>query len=167
MLATNTLAQLWLTGISNSGDSSSGSSSSSRAVRPAAAQPQLLQQLAAAVPCREASLLLLEAVLLQLYTQDPDSDLVTMMNNVRRLLIGLFEILEHRNGAAASAEAASVLLQAVVQLMPQAVLHAAAAAGCESLRPNADKHTSDLAQALHDQYAKLAVSLPVFAAARE
>jgi hypothetical protein len=168
-LVTHTITALWsviqgkkTTSVSIGNGSSAGSSSSS-ATAAAGAQQQLMQQLAGAVPCKQALLLLLEAVLVQLYVQDPSSDAVRTMDNSNLLVFGVLQALEHHSGEAAAAEAASVLLQALVQALPQAVLHAAAAAGCEGLRPHADENVSPLAPRIHCEYAKLINHVAIYA----
>jgi type IV secretory pathway VirB2 component (pilin) len=108
-------------------------------------------------------LLVLEASLLQLYTQELITVSVTTLGGMLSLTGSMLGCLEQHSGAAASAEAASVLLQALVQFMPQAMLHAAAAAGCEGLRPVADERVSAIMQAFHGGYAKLVVLVAVFA----
>jgi hypothetical protein len=181
-ITANMIAQLWQmvvqqkvsasisTANSNNnshGGSSSNRSSSSNSTGVAAAQPQLLQQLVAAVPCRQALLLVLEAALLQLYTQELTSITLQVMGNLMTLTCCMLGCVQQQSGAAASAEAASVLLPALVQLMPQAVLHAAAAAGCEGLRPNADEYVSAMVQALHGNYARLVALVPFCAGQSE
>jgi hypothetical protein len=149
------------TSTSTSTSSSDGSSSSSSS---AAAFAGVQQQLAAAVPCKEALLLVLEVVLLQLYAQDLSSqDAVMAIDASKGLLCGVLHVLKQQSGTAASAEAAAALLQAVVQMLPQAVLHAAAAAGCKYLRPHADESTILLVQTLHCEYAKLVTWVPATA----
>jgi uncharacterized protein (DUF779 family) len=60
-----------------------------------------------------------------------------------------------------------VLLQAVVQHLPPALLHAATVVGCKGLRPAGDEYPSALIEALHVQYAKLMVLVPVYAGRSE
>lgn len=118
-------------------------------------------------PCTDTLLLLLEVVLLQLHAQQPSSQTIEAMNNSTTLTRGMLTVLEQHKGQAAAQKAAAGLLQAVVHSVPPAVLAAAAAAGCEGLRPAADGCTLVLAQGLHSAYASLVVLLASYAGRRE
>jgi hypothetical protein len=128
-----------------------------------------LQQVAAAVPCAEALLLLLEVVVMQLCLHQPCTETILRMYDSTTLMISLLTESSPDTGAAspAAAAAAVVLLQAVAQHLPAAVLHAAAVSGCKGLRSAAEEYPSVLGEALHMQYAKLVVQVPIFTGRRE
>jgi hypothetical protein len=156
----------------SSSSSHSSTSSSSRAAisraAPADARRQRLQQVAAAVPCTEALLLLLEVVVLQLCLHQPSTETLLRMYDSTHLMISLLTESSPDTGAAspAAAAAAVALLQAVVQHLPPAVLHAAAVGGCKGLRSAAEEYLS-VGEALHMQYARMVVQVPIFTSRRE
>jgi hypothetical protein len=172
--ATNTLKQLWLMVIQpklmasiNTANSSSSSSSTAAA---AAAPPQLLTQLVAAAPYSRALLLLLEAMLLQLYSSlyshRVSSASFDTIGTTFELMLCMHQCLWQHHGAAAIAEELA-LWRTMSELLQQAVLHAAAAAGCKGFRPTADGVINQKLQELQAVYARLAMLCQTLAGSSE
>jgi hypothetical protein len=165
----------WKAPIAASSSSSSNGSSSSSSAATSSGEPEELDaahlkamhQLAASVPCAEALLLLLEVQLSYLYLHQLDSLTIHTMAHTSSL-IGIMLRSADETAAPPEATAAAVaLLQAAVQHLPPAALHAAAAVGCEGLRPGADEYSRALVVALQVQYAKLLVLVPIYASESE
>jgi hypothetical protein len=157
----------------SSGNGSSNSTSSSVAVsgdnpeEVNAAHREEMRRLAASLPCAEALLLLLEVLVSYLYLHQLDSFTMSTMDDVREVLAVMLDAADKTAAPADAAAAAVVLLQAVVQHLPPAMLHAAAAAGCEGLRPGADENSRALVTGLQVQYAQLLLLAPVYTSKSE
>jgi uncharacterized membrane protein YgcG len=121
-------------GSSGGGSSSSidgGSTASARLLECGQTQPPScgVEQWGWALPCPEAPLMLLELLLLELLGSRPAMATLYCPQYTDCMLEGLAS-----TSPAAAATAAGVMLQGALTLLPEAVLQAAAAAGCPGLR---------------------------------